>query len=80
MEQIGIALFGVVAIWLSQDKSKQRRKYGPVFGLIGQPFWFYTAYAHEQWGIFALSILYTISWAKGVRTYWVDGGSSWRSK
>ena len=70
MEQIGIALFGVLAIWLSQDKNVGRRKYAPLLGLLGQPFWFYSAYTHDQWGILALSVLYTISWAKGVRTYW----------
>lgn len=25
----------------------------------------------QQWGIFALSFLYTWSWCKGVRTYWL---------
>ena len=71
MEQLGIALFGVVAVWLSQDADAKRRKYGPVFGLISQPFWFYTAFTHDQWGIFGLSFLYTWSWLKGVRTYWL---------
>ena len=41
MEQIAIALTGVVAIWLSQDHRIQFRKWASIFGLIGQPFWFY---------------------------------------
>lgn len=70
MEQIAIALFGVSAIWLSQDSSPERRKWAPVLGLIGQPFWFYAAWKAQQFGIFVLCILYTISWARGVRTQW----------
>lgn len=37
MEQIAIALTGVVAIWLSQDKRERWRKYACLFGLVGQP-------------------------------------------
>lgn len=36
-----IALTGVSAIWLSQSKRDDYRKYASVLGLIGQPFWFY---------------------------------------
>jgi hypothetical protein len=71
MEQIALAIFGVTAIWLSQDKDEKRRKYAPVLGLCGQPFWFYTAYINQQWGIFVLCIFYTFSWYKGVKTYWL---------
>lgn len=70
MEQIGIALCGVSAVWLSQDANEQCRRWAPLLGLAGQPFWFYSSFAAEQWGIFFLSFLYTWSWIKGVRTYW----------
>lgn len=72
MEQIGIAIFGVVAVWLSQDANASRRKYAPIFGLCSQPFWFYTAYINQQWGVLFLSLLYTVSWIKGIHTYWVE--------
>lgn len=71
MEQIGIAICGVTAVFLSQDSRATWRKWSCIFGLIGQPFWFYTAYTHEQWGIFALSFLYTFSWARGFKTNWI---------
>lgn len=70
--QIGIALFGVTAIWLSQSKEEGRRKYACLFGLAGQPFWFWAAWSAEQWGIFALCVLYTASWAKGFKLHWLD--------
>ena len=49
IEQIAIALTGVVAIFLSQSKSEKARKYACLFGLAGQPFWFWSAYSAEQW-------------------------------
>lgn len=71
MEQILIAFTGVVAIWLSQDKRENWRRYACLFGLAGQPFWFYSAYSTEQWGIFILSIFYTWAWFKGVIINWI---------
>ena len=72
MEQIAIAFTGVIAIWLSQDKSEKWRKYACLFGMAGQPFWFYAAYTAEQWGIFTLCVFYTWAWFKGVRLHWLN--------
>ena len=68
--QLMIAIFGVTAVVLSQSELLERRKWAGIFGLVGQPFWFYAAWTTEQWGIFALCILYTLSWGKGVYTHW----------
>ena len=68
--EIGIALFGVVAIWLSQDSRPERRRFACLFGLAGQPFWFWSAVSAEQWGIFVLCCLYTAAWIKGVKQHW----------
>ena len=72
MEQIMIAFTGVIAVWLSQDKESSLRKYACIFGLIGQPFWFYSAYTAEQWGIFVLCFFYTYAWLKGFRINWIN--------
>jgi hypothetical protein len=71
MEQIAIALFGVTAIFMSQSPSAEIRRYACVFGIIGQPFWFYSAYQAQQWGIFALCFLYSWAWGKGFVTHWL---------
>ena len=65
MEQLGIALTGVVAIWLTQQKNEAWKKYACLFGIAGQPFWFYSAYNAEQWGIFVMCFFYTASWVLG---------------
>jgi hypothetical protein len=71
MEQIAIALFGVTAVFLSQSHCANRRRYACIFGLIGQPFWFYAAWTAQQWGIFALCFLYSFAWGKGAWLHWV---------
>jgi len=76
IEQIFIALTGAVAIWLSQQEFNIGwKKYACIFGLLSQPFWFYTTLINEQWGIFILSIFYTYSWFLGFKNNWLkDNG------
>lgn len=67
--QIVLAILSVSAIILVARKNK----WGFVFGLVSQPFWFITSYRNEQWGIFFISIVYTFSWAYGVyEWFWKD--------
>ncbi|CAM0012930.1 hypothetical protein VPHK453_0075 [Vibrio phage K453] len=73
MEQLMIAFTGVVAIFLTQQSNDRIKKYACLFGLAGQPFWFYSAYTNEQWGIFALCVFYTYSWSLGFKNNWIKG-------
>jgi hypothetical protein len=70
MEQIGIAVFGVLAVWFTQDRRFSIRRWACICGLAGQPFWMWTAIKHHQWGIVLLVFLYGASWARGLWTYW----------
>lgn len=72
LSQASIAVFGVTAVALSQSLSPAARKWASVFGLVGQPFWFYSATVSQQWGIFVLCILYSIVWAKGFYSSWIN--------
>lgn len=69
--QIGIALCGVTAVYLSQDPRPARRRWASVFGLAGQPFWIAETLAAQQWGILALCALYTWSWGRGFYLGWI---------
>ena len=71
LSQLGIALLGVTAIYLSQSDSPTKTKWACIFGLLGQPFWFYSSFATGNWGIFALCFLYTWAWYKGFDKNWV---------
>lgn len=71
--QIVIALCGIASVWLSQSPAESSRRWAPVIGLVGQPAWLISSYDAAQWGIFVLSIVYAIGWARGIRTYWIIG-------
>lgn len=71
LEQIDIVFTGATACFLSQDSNAARRRFACLFGLAGQPFWFYTAYTAGQWGVFAVCFIYAYSWARGFYNFWV---------
>lgn len=75
--QIGIALCGVTAVYLSQDARLERRRWSSVFGLAAQPFWLIETLSAHQYGILALCVLYTYSWARGFYVNWV---APWRER
>ncbi len=52
---------GILAIILVSRKNR----WGFVFGLASQPFWFATSFINRQWGIFFLSVIYLGSWTYG---------------
>lgn len=68
--QIVLAALSVTAIILVARKNK----WGWVFGLASQPFWFITSYMNQQWGVFFITIVYTFSWAYGIYEWF------WRNK
>lgn len=71
--QIVIAFTGMVAIYLTQQSRESLKKYAPVLGLIGQPFWYYTTLSNEQYGIFFLTLGYTYLWGMGFYNNWIKG-------
>jgi hypothetical protein len=62
ISQAAIFILGTSAIILIAKKNK----WGFVAGFLSQPFWYITAYTNEQWGIFFVSFVYTISWSFGI--------------
>lgn len=62
--QFFIVIFGCSSVWLVSRKEHWRR-WGYVAGLLSEPFWFYTAIAHNQWGIAVLACWYTYAWGMG---------------
>lgn len=71
ISQIGIALFGVIGVALSQTKEPSKRKWASIFGLCAQPFWFYSAYTTKQWGMFFVCFLYASSYLYGFYNNWI---------
>lgn len=71
IDQIGIALCGVTAVGLSQSKSERMRRWACIFGLISQPFWFWSAWHAQQWGVFFVCFLYAAMWLLGLWNNWI---------
>jgi len=71
MIQAAILILSGLAIWLVTHKSASIRRWGYLAGLAGQPLWLITTYQHEQWGLVALSVWYTVAWGRGVFNFWI---------
>jgi len=72
IDQIGIALTGVTAVFLTQSKDESLRRYACLFGIAGQPFWFYASITAGQWGITVINVMYALAWMKGVWHHWIQ--------
>lgn len=76
ISQIFIAILGVTAVWLTQQPNEALKKYACIFGIASQPFWFYAAWASQQWGIFFLCFVYSAAWLFGFYNYWLNKNKS----
>ncbi len=75
-DQLIIFFCSVLAIHFISEK---RFKIGSAIGLLGQPFWMYSSWFNDQWGIFLLSLWYGLCYFKmltNVRLFYKskDGG------
>ena len=70
MTQLAIALFGLTALLFAMGRHPGRRKWAPVIGLIGQPFWFMATVPTGQWGMVALVGAYTVVYIYGIINNW----------
>lgn len=71
MVQFFIAVFGSLAILLTQVPHAGCKKYAPLIGLIGQPFFHYDSFIDQKWGMFFLSIVVSLSWLYGMYVSWI---------
>ena len=65
MIQWSILILSALSIWLV-TREESWKKYGYPIGLIAQPFWAYSAFTTQQWGILALTAFYSYSWGQGI--------------
>lgn len=71
LDQLVIAACGIASVWASQDRRHNVRRWACIFGIAGQPAWFYASWQAAQWGILTLSLVYTVGWIRGLWTHWV---------
>ncbi|WP_428414402.1 hypothetical protein [Methylibium sp.] len=65
MTQFALAFFGLTAMWLAMGRDPRGRRWAPIVGLCGQPFWIWFAYTVEAWGLMLLAFAYTVVYIRG---------------
>lgn len=68
--QLGIAVFGLSALFMAMGNVPKLRKWAPIVGLVGQVFWTMYALSVGAWGIGLLVIAYTAVYLYGARVQW----------
>ncbi len=77
MTQLALALFGLSALWMALGNSPRARRWAPLVGLCGQPFWIVFALGVDAWGLLAMSLAYTAVYVRGA---WVQWGGRERAR
>jgi hypothetical protein len=67
-----IFILGVPALFLV-SRTEEWKKWGYIFGILAQIFWYIEIIDKQQWWILALNICYTYSWIQGIYLYFIKG-------
>lgn len=70
MIQLALAFFGLTAMWLAMGRNARGRRWAPLVGLCGQPFWMWFAHGAQAWGLLVLSLAYTAVYVRGAWVQW----------
>lgn len=70
MIQLALAVFGLTALFMATGHSPRARRWAPVVGLAGQPWWCLFAWQSNAWGLLALSIAYSVVYLRGAWVQW----------
>lgn len=68
MIQVLIFILSITGFFLLSGKRKPH--WGFVVSLCAQPFWFYSAYQTQAWGVLALAVFYTALNVRGIINNW----------
>jgi hypothetical protein len=68
--QFAIAAFGLTAIVMAMSDHVGARRWAPVVGLAGQPFWAIFAVGADAYGVVLLTIAYTGAYLVGFNAQW----------
>jgi len=70
MIQLGLAFFGLSALWMAMGKNASARKWAPLVGLCGQPFWFALGVEKDAWVLLVLACAYSVVYIRGAWLQW----------
>lgn len=70
MIQFFLAAFGLTSIYFAMGHNPTLRRWAPIIGLAGQPFWFIFAWQAQGWGLMVLVAAYTLVYIRGIWMQW----------
>lgn len=70
MIQFALAFFGLTALYMATGHNPIARRWAPLVGLCGQPFWILFSLGAEAWGLLALSLAYSAVYVRGAWLQW----------
>lgn len=70
LSQVGLAVFGLAAMWMALGNNLAHRRIAPLVGLCAQPFWLWFAWHakagdERAWGVLVISVAYTLVYIRG---------------
>lgn len=73
-DQLGIAFFGITAMHFGLGVDVRLRRWAPIIGLCGQPFWAWHAWRTGSLGIAILVAAYIVVYINGWMVQWTGRG------
>lgn len=70
MIQFALAFFGLTALFMATGHNPRARRWAPLVGLAGQPFWIAFSVQASAWGLLALSMAYSAVYVRGAWLQW----------
>jgi len=70
--QCAILLMGAATVWLLCLKSPRWQRWGCAVGFAAEPFWLWSSWRNEQWGVFVLCWVYGAVYAVGWWRRWAN--------
>lgn len=68
--QFALAFFGLTALYMATGHNTRARRWAPIVGLCGQPFWLLFSAQTQAWGLFTLSLVYSGVYVRGIWLQW----------
>lgn len=68
--QAGLAVCGIASLFMAMGHNQVRRKWAPVVGLVGQPFWLVFALSTNAWGLLVTIAAFTSVYLFGAYEHW----------
>ena len=70
MIQLALAIFGLSALYMATGHNPRARRWAPIVGLCGQPFWVVFSINASAWGLLILSLAYSVIYVRGIWLQW----------